>query len=251
LSNADEEEGRSVLGPRDELEYNALKVAQSSGDLVGSGALSEGLRRMGIEISEATAGRLLRDFDARGLTERVGFRGRRLTALGQARLDELEREQQRRLYGNEFMNVLRAHGQAELIDILVARRAIERETARLAAIHATDEEIRELGRLIESHRNAVHQGGIGAQEDVMFHRLIALASRNRVLLAATDLIRQDSQLSPVLTYIRQQVKSSVAEDHIKIYEAIAARDPERAEKAMVCHMENLIRDVRMYWGSAG
>ena len=136
----------------------------------------------------------------------------------------------------------------ELIDILVARRAIEREIARLAAIHATEEEIKDLWQVQRLHHERTHHSkGMAAEQDVAFHRILAKASRNKVLEGAMELIRQDGQLSPVLEYIRKEVHSVVALDHAKIAKAVEQHEPELAEKAMVDHIENLIRDVKKYW----
>ncbi|MCR4398753.1 MAG: FCD domain-containing protein [Firmicutes bacterium] len=236
-----------MLNQREETEYRALKVLSVSRDSLGSGTLRDDLVKYGTRISEATAGRLLRELDGRGYTEKVSFRGRRLTERGRARLMELERERERANFGSELLRTLRAKGKSELIEVLVARRAIERETARLAAMNATEREIAEMESIIARHRRATESGGSGSDEDVKFHHLIAAAARNRVLMAASSLVRQDGQLAPILTYIRRQVKSRVVDDHVKIYEAIASRDPAAAEAAMVEHMENLIRDVERYW----
>ncbi len=236
-----------MLGPKEELEYHTLKVAAGAGDLIGSGTLQEGLAKYGVRVSEATAGRLLRDLDGKGYTEKISFRGRTLTEAGRERLRVLERERERANFGSELLKALNARGKREIIEVLTARRGIERETARLAATNATTEEVQELGRIMEHHREVARSGGSGSDEDVRFHQLIASASRNRVLIAATDLIRQDGQLAPIMTFIRKQVKSTVVDDHIRIYRAIAARDPAAAEAAMVVHIENLIRDVEKYW----
>jgi GntR family L-lactate dehydrogenase operon transcriptional regulator len=185
---------------------------------------------------------MLRTLDLRGYTSREGFRGRFLTPLGLGRLDELRRERQRTSTSKELMNLLRASQRDDLIDILVARRAIERETARLAALNARQEDLRELAEVV-----GLAPGSDGG-EDVRFHKLIARASGNRVLEAAVDLIRQDAQLSPVLVHIRQQVQSTLVSEHRRILRAIQSRDPVAAETAMVDHLENLIRDVRKYWG---
>jgi len=236
-----------LRGSRDDMEYHILKVAAGAGDLVGSGTLQNELAKYGVRISEATAGRLLRDLDKKGYTEKVSFRGRMLTDLGRKRLYDLERERERANFGSELLRVLKVRGQRDLIEVLIARRAIERETARLAATNATSDEIAELGRIVERHRQVACGGGSGSDEDVRFHQLIASASRNRVLIAASDLIRQDGQLASIMTFIRKQVKSTVVDDHVRILEAIAARDPSSAESAMVSHIENLIRDVKRYW----
>lgn len=225
-------------------EYLILSALADAREPVGSGAVSETLRAAGLPVSEATAGRLLRSLDLKGYTSRDGFRGRSLTPLGLGRLQELRRERQRRSTSTELMNLLRASHRDDLIDILVARRAIERETARLAALNARTEDLRELSEVVGL------TPGTDGEEDVRFHKLIARASGNRILEAAVDLIRQDAQLSPVLVYIRQQVQSTLVAEHRRILKAIQSRDPAAAEAAMVDHLENLIRDVRKYWGRA-
>ncbi|MCG0276094.1 MAG: FCD domain-containing protein [Thermosediminibacteraceae bacterium] len=227
--------------------YEILKTIANSSVPVGSGYIRETLKLQGHDISEATAGRILREMDAEGYTEKVGFKGRVLTPYGVEKLRELEQEHKINHYGNELINVIKVTGRKDLIDILIARKVIEGQLARLAAKYITQKEIKELEEVLESQRNHVENGLSIADDDVKFHKLIAQAARNRVLDAALDLIRQHGQLSPVLEYIRKKVQSKVLLDHEKIFEAIVTRDPEAAEHAMVNHIENLISDVEKYW----
>lgn len=237
-----------MLIEKERQEHLILLIINRSESPVGSGHLSRELKNYGWDISEATAGRLLAQFDNLGYTHRLGFQGRTLTTLGIAKFKELEEKKARSEQGLEFFKVLETRTPAELIDVLVARRAIERESARLAALNATEEEIKELWHIqrLQQERVAHWKGGAGEQ-DVAFHRIIAKASRNKVLEGAMELIRQDGQLAPVLEYIRKEVHSVVSLDHAKIVSAIEKHDPDLAEKAMVEHVENLIRDVKKYW----
>lgn len=232
---------------RETYEYQILNIIAKKLGPIGSGTLSKELRAANIHISEATVGRILSDLDEQGLTEKVGYQGRTLTAKGLARLENLKKEKNRHMYSKELISVLREKGRDSLLDVLVARRAIEREIARLAALNATDAEIRQLIAVEREQEQRLGEGGTSAQEDVQFHRLIAKAAKNKVLEAAMELIRQDAQLSPVLEYIRKEVHSLIAVDHKKIMEAIANRDPVAAEDAMVQHIENLMKDVKKYW----
>lgn len=228
-------------------EYYTLKIIGNSLSPIGSGLISEELKSLGFNISEATVGRILRDLDIKGYTEKVGFRGRILTEKGKEKLKTIEQENEIKQYGNEFINLLKVSRKDELLDILVARRAIERELARLAAINAKEADIEALEKIVQSHERHFENFITGAKDDVDFHKLIAKMAKNRILDAAMDLIRQHGQLSPVLGYIRKEVKSTVVSDHKKILEAIAKRDPDKAERAMVRHIENLIQDVNRYW----
>lgn len=237
-----------MLADKDRQEYLILLTINQSESPVGSGHLSRELKNYGWELSEATAGRILAQYDTNGYTTRIGFQGRRLTPLGLARLKELEDKKTRSDQGLEFFKVLETRTPEELIDILVARRAIERELSRLAAFHATGEEISELWYIqrLQQERIAHWKGG-AAEQDVAFHRVLAKAARNKVLEAAMELIRQDGQLAPVLEYIRKEVHSVVSLDHANIVSAIETHNPDAAEKAMVDHVDNLIKDVRKYW----
>ena len=94
--------------------------------------------------------------------------------------------------------------------MLIARRAIESELAALAAVNATAEEL-------------------------------------RLLASAIGLIRQDTQLSPVLEYIRKHVHSKLYIDHDNIRKAILARRSDQARQAMTAHLDSLMADVERFW----
>ncbi|MEW6521981.1 MAG: FCD domain-containing protein [Bacillota bacterium] len=234
-----------MLPARAEQEYQLLKYIHDQGEPVGSGSVAEWLRSLGFDISEATAGRVLRELDTRGYTLRLGYRGRVLTGSGQQHLEDLAAERRRSNSGQELLNALRGPGLKDLVDVLVARRAIEREAARLAAARASHEDVAEMEDAVRLHE--LSESGGGPEQDVRFHRLVARASGNRVLMAAVDLIHQDGLLSPVLDYIRKWVKSTIAADHRQVLLAISRRDAQAAERAMEAHIENVIRDVNQYW----
>lgn len=239
-----------MLPERQRLIYLILKIISNSRLPVGSGYIRDNLKLQGIEISEATAGRILRELDTEGYTEKVGFKGRTLTSNGKQKLKELDHEFKINHYGNELVNVIKVTGRQELLDILTARKAIEGQLAKLAAQFITKKEIQELHEIIKSQQKHVQEGVSIAEDDVKFHKLIAQAAKNRVLDAALDLIRQHGQLSPILEFIRKEVRSTVLLDHKNIYEAIVSRNSELAEKAMTLHIENLMSDVQKYWESA-
>jgi GntR family transcriptional repressor for pyruvate dehydrogenase complex len=237
-----------MLIDKDRQEYLTLLIINQSESPVGSGHLSRELKNYGWDVSEATAGRILARYDAMNYTCKMGFQGRILSPAGYSRLKELEEKKQRADQGEEFFKILESRTPEELIDILIARRAIEREIARLAAINATEDHIRELWSIQRLQKERVaHWKGGAAEQDIAFHRVLAKAAGNKVLEGAMELIRQDAQLTPVLEYIRKEVHSVVSLDHAGIVSAIESHDPDAAEKAMVRHIENLIRDVKKYW----
>lgn len=234
-----------LSGPR-EQEFLILEILSEATTPVGAGAIRQSLEDRGLALSEATVGRVLRELDHRGYTRKSGFQGRSLSPGGGERLDTLREERGHAVSANILLEELKSQGIEKIIDVLVARRAIERETARLAARMVTPEEIESLRSLVAQQENALNRKESVAPFDAAFHREIARISRNAILAAAVDLIRQDVKLGPAFEYARKKAASTLGSDHKAIIDALAAHDEDRAEKAMVMHVENTLRDVQRY-----
>ncbi len=232
---------------KERMEYAVLTIIRDAGQPVGCGAISSVLQGRGYTISEATVGRILRDFDIAGYTEKAGYQGRKLSNTGLERINQLDSKQKSLQWGAELADAIKAHTKEQLLEVLVARRAIESELAALAACNGSEEERRELAEILERQRVTLASGRMAAQEDVDFHSQIAHMARNRVLKAAIALIRQDTQLSRVLEFIRKHVHSVVYIDHKIIFTAINLKLPEQAKEATIEHINNLIQDVEKYW----
>ncbi|MDF2500631.1 MAG: hypothetical protein K0Q77_1345 [Anaerosporomusa subterranea] len=236
-----------MLSERERLESDVLAIIRDADQPVGSGLLSATLRQLGHVVSEATIGRLLRDFDLAGYTQKAGFQGRSLSTAGREKLAALADKERNLLWGAEFADALKGHNKEKLLEVLIARRAIESELAALAALNATEEELKQLNGIVDDQRRTLAAGNMTARQDVDFHALIARMARNRVLESAVGLIRQDTQLSPVLEYIRKHVNSMIYIDHDNIRKAVSTRQPAQARQAMISHIDNLIADVERYW----
>lgn len=120
------------------------------------------------------------------------------------------------------------------------RRAIEPETARLAAIKRSEESARELFRIcsaIEQSEEEVERAALDRQ----FHYLIAKEAQNpfilSILTAASRLI--DSQIQRVREVILNDPRKSPAINvhHRAIAEAIAGQHEEDASRMMLAHMQ--------------
>ncbi|MDR3560197.1 MAG: FCD domain-containing protein [Negativicutes bacterium] len=240
-----------MVNERDKMEYAVLMAICDKALPMGCGAISQLLASQGHNISEATIGRMLRSMDHQGFTVKTGFQGRLLSARGKVRAAHLENLLKSRQWGEEFASALRGQTKKHLQEVLVARRAIEGELAYLAAVNPAKGESKVLLEALEAQRQALAIGGGAAAEDADFHAVLSRMARNRVLEAAILLIRQDTQLSPVLEYIRRHVHSLVYIDHQKIAEAVICGRPDEARRAMVGHINNLIKDVEKYWKLIG
>jgi GntR family L-lactate dehydrogenase operon transcriptional regulator len=237
-----------ATGPRplpadrgDEAEYLALRELEASAEPLGCWRIRTALGSAGIAMSEATAGRLLRQLDVRGLTRALGSKGRVLTDDGRRQLAAIEELRGRSSRHNDLAAAIGAQTLEELLDVLHARRLIEAETARLAARHATADEIAKLDQAVRRHIEVSHAGGASLENNVEIHRLIAQASRSRIFQAIVGLFLQDRQLHEAQNRIQRAVGGIAPEDHVPILEGVRARDPEAAAAAMALHIDRLIR----------
>jgi len=226
--------------------FMALQTLGRASEPIGAGSLARSLREMGSPVSMATAGRTLWELDEKGYVEKISNKGRILSAKGQEYLEKLEAEGKNNTLAQELLEELYMRTPRDLLDILVARRAIERETARLATLKATKEDleqIRAFAEILDGKREQVPSISV---IDRMFHEAIAQAGKNSILIATLKLVRQDVHIQHAFAFIRRQEGSSLGGDHMPIYNAIAARDPDAAEKAMLQHIDNIVRDVEHY-----
>jgi DNA-binding FadR family transcriptional regulator len=131
------------------------------------------------------------------------------------------------------------------IEVLEIRLAIEPTMARLAALRASQSDMRKLKRLGDETRDA-KQSAAYEQADADFHRAVAEASRNGLFLALFDMLsrsQRDASWQHLgengRCYKRQSVHAACHQD---IVDAIAARDGLRAQDAMYRHLS----DVQMH-----
>ncbi|OAT85230.1 FCD domain-containing protein [Desulfotomaculum copahuensis] len=235
------------MGEIKKHEAEILKILSAENGPLGSGQLCRLLVQRGFNLSEATVGRILSDMDRHDLTVKYGYRGRSISAHGKEVLESIEKASRLNLSGSHFISILDSQRQEDLIDMLVARRAIERELAALAAVKATEAEIGLLEAILHEQERLATRNEMTAEQDIKFHHMIATAAKNKVLTAALNLIRQGRQMSGILEYIRKEVKGTIAVEHARILRAIINRDPVAADRAMVEHIESLISDVEKYW----
>ncbi len=77
--------------------------------------------------------------------------------------------------------------------------------------------------------------------------MLAEIAGNSFLEASLKMIRNNEDYSPALEQMRTIVGSKIVWDHNQILKAIESGDPDRAEEAMVEHIENIINDIKVYW----
>lgn len=133
-------------------------------------------------------------------------------------------------------------GETGPAEVMQARLSLEPECAALAASHASARQIARLRALLDRPRPATWRQFEGM--DAEFHRAIAEAAGNRVLLHLFDTL---SAIRRAVTWGRTRsgegpppAHHSFAE-HDALLVAIAGRDPARARAAMAAHIAT-VRD---------
>ncbi len=221
----------------------ALKTMAQSTTPTGARRLAEVFTQNGFETAEATAGRFLHRLDKLGLTEALGKQGRILSRKGRARLSELQMQQAINRDTAVVAAAFEVTHERELLGLLFARRAIESEAARLAAIYATEDEIEQMRRASEACHWVAHTER--AEPAMAFHASIINGSHNALLSAVGTMLLNPS-IEPAARLLlkdlsdRPGVDESMADDHDSIVAAIAARDSEEAERLMRAHIDGMI-----------
>ncbi|WP_047154801.1 FadR/GntR family transcriptional regulator [Aneurinibacillus tyrosinisolvens] len=129
--------------------------------------------------------------------------------------------------------------------LLEARKILESEAARLAAIRADDVNLAVLRELTERLKKETEAGIFTEEADLNFHSQIVILSKNKVLIHLMHVV--ESLVKTHYVTIREKMMSKVAEtfsmQHINIYEAINARDPELAAFHVKEHIDFTIEQL--------
>jgi DNA-binding FadR family transcriptional regulator len=119
------------------------------------------------------------------------------------------------------------------------RRLIEAESARLAATLARPAQVRAIRAAAEASVEAHQDHAAFRQQDRLFHDAVAEASGNVFLQAAVTSLRDFKEQSDRLLFAGGLPGSLevAAQQHVHIAEAITAGDPDKAETAMIQHID--------------
>ena len=124
----------------------------------------------------------------------------------------------------------------QMAELYVVRRELEGLAARLAARHATEEEIRVLRDMVTADDALVNDPAALARANRRFHKQIHLASHNRYLVQQLDLVHRTMALMAT-TSLAAQGRGEIAQgEHDGIVKAIEARDEAAADLALKEHI---------------
>lgn len=140
-----------------------------------------------------------------------------------------------------YMNFL---NNVNLIDIFNDRKIIDVELVKLAAKNATNKDIKKMEEALAEAKKNIDNPYIYMYRETEFHDIISQASGNKLLTAVM------ASINNLLIDIREK-SVNLFDDfkiplnyHMKILEAIKARDADKAGKMMLDHINDAIKRMK-------
>lgn len=124
----------------------------------------------------------------------------------------------------------------QMAELYVVRSELEALAARLAARHATEEEVRLLQQMVTEDRNLVDDPVALARTNRRFHRQVHLASHNRYLVQQLDLLYRSMALMATTSLAAEGRSHTAMDEHAAVVEAIARGDGDAAYDELKGHI---------------
>jgi GntR family transcriptional regulator, transcriptional repressor for pyruvate dehydrogenase complex len=152
-----------------------------------------------------------------------------------------------------------SRSEQSVVQIVELRRAIEAESAALAAERHSKADLEAMRSALRALDRAGARGEDGVAEDVRFHRSIAEASGNPYFLSVLEFLSQFLASATRVTRANEARRSDFAKavkvEHAAVLAAIEAGDAAAARRAAGRHMVNAIRRIRLagkdFWVAEG
>ncbi len=130
-----------------------------------------------------------------------------------------------------------------LRDLMDFRVALETKMTQLAAMRATDEDIEEIQKYVTLMKGSNPSMEEFAEYDYLFHESVANASGNSVVILMIKTLRPLLYNQIIYTLNPNFDPNFSMHLHEKIFEAIKAKQPRRAIRAMVEHLSETQRII--------
>jgi len=131
--------------------------------------------------------------------------------------------------------------------VLEARVVLEPPLAAKAAERISDAQLVELHDSVQRMRDNVADLEFFLHENTRFHEIIADAADNEVFALTISSLYWITDATPLGVDYPQKVRESVCREHQRIYQAIRARDTDRAATAMAVHIGDFATYLERYY----
>ena len=134
-------------------------------------------------------------------------------------------------------------------DLQDLRLVVEPAAVKLAAARATEEDIAEIEAAYAGMRGAVMDGGDYVTYDLRFHQGLLRASHNRMLVQMSKALSALLRTSFEISTNRKDGPRSSLPLHRAVLDAVIAREPASAERAVMVLINGAHLDIEQVLGS--
>ena len=198
--------------------YTRLRQAILRGQFMPNERLIEIDLAQRLEVGRAAVRTALARLEQEGIVEREPFRGARVRAVSEA----------------------------EAIEILEARAALERLAVRYAALKATDSDIATLHEILGRMRACFDAGDLLGISDLngQLHRELLRIADHRTATHMIGVLQAQVVRHQYRTILVPGRGPRSLEEHRAIVDAVAAHDADAAEAAMRIHLSHVVDALR-------
>jgi len=125
------------------------------------------------------------------------------------------------------------------------RSSLEGVAAYLATIEATDDELEEIGRILDQADEAIRKGDLDKLVSIntSFHKAIRMATHNSYLIMLIEqLVSFDFTFRKSALQSIPERKTGMREHH-EVLSFMRAKEPEKAERALINHIRRSAHEV--------
>lgn len=130
-----------------------------------------------------------------------------------------------------------------LRDLQDLRRVMEPAAVRMAAERATAQDIAEIEAAYQGMRRAVEEGGDYVTYDLRFHQGLLRACHNRMIVQMSKALGALLRTSFEISTARKDGPRDSLPLHRSVLDAVIARNPAKAEKAIIVLIDGAREDI--------
>lgn len=130
-----------------------------------------------------------------------------------------------------------------LRDLQEMRRIVEPAAIRLAAARAQPADIQAAEQAYRGMRSAIEEGGDYVSHDLRFHQSLLLASGNRMMVQMSKALAALLRTSFEISTKREDGPRQSLPLHREVLDAVIARNPDRAERAVQVLIDGARKDI--------
>jgi DNA-binding FadR family transcriptional regulator len=142
--------------------------------------------------------------------------------------------------------------QARVLEVFEVRRALELEMIRMAAVYRTNAASAAMKDSLEQMRQSLerHDKQAFLDADMEMYRVLAAATRNSILMEIYASFTEALRLALTHVITMPGVMEGCLANHEELFEAIVARDADRAQAIAKEHLDRVTKLIELALGDA-